>query len=172
MDEEESSPRPDNTSKNVSKEFQFRFKLPTCPFLMKQIESASTRPWSLEERSKIRPGTTRLLPPHQELLYKFMWEKISESNLINKQTLAEWNRQTTTMFHHVIFIYIRYILYIFNVVEAESPNTFSIFTLVSNFLRKWSRWPTLFRPKHSGKEHRSRPLISAIWISTGNIKWK
>lgn len=41
-------------AKTISRQFQFKFKLPTCPFFMKQIESQST---GLEKRSQIRPNT-------------------------------------------------------------------------------------------------------------------
>lgn len=41
-------------AKTISRQFQFKFKLPTCPFFMKQIESQST---GLQKRSQIRPGT-------------------------------------------------------------------------------------------------------------------
>lgn len=58
MEEEKTTPLPDCIThlkaKTISRQFQFKFKLPTCPFFMKQIESQST---GLEKRSQIRPGT-------------------------------------------------------------------------------------------------------------------
>lgn len=57
MDKEKTTPLPDcithPKAKTISRQFQFKFKLPTCPFFMKQIESQSMGP---EKRSQIRPG--------------------------------------------------------------------------------------------------------------------
>lgn len=58
MNEEKTTPVPDcithPKTETISRQFQFKFKLPTCPFFMKQIESQST---GLEKRSQIRPST-------------------------------------------------------------------------------------------------------------------
>jgi len=56
MDKEKTTPLSDcithPETKTISRQFQFKFKLPTCPFSMKKIESEST---GFEERSQIRP---------------------------------------------------------------------------------------------------------------------
>lgn len=58
MGKEKTTPLPDcithPQAKTISRQFQFKSKLATCPFFMKQIESQST---GLEKRSQIRPGT-------------------------------------------------------------------------------------------------------------------
>lgn len=58
MDKEKTTPLPHcithPQAKTISRQFQFKFKLATCPFFMKQIESQST---GLQKRSQIRPGT-------------------------------------------------------------------------------------------------------------------
>lgn len=58
MGKEKTTTLPDginhSKTKTISRQFQIKFKLPTCPFFMKQIESQSR---GLEKRSQIRPGT-------------------------------------------------------------------------------------------------------------------
>lgn len=44
-------------SQPISRQFQIKFKLPTCPISMRQIESESSD-W--EKRSQIRCGTQRI----------------------------------------------------------------------------------------------------------------
>lgn len=83
-------------SQPISRQFQIKFKLPTCPIFMTQIESESSY-W--EKRSQIRCGTQRIRPAGWQqapAFYSLNWcDRKCQSTLINKAR-CEWNVETSS----------------------------------------------------------------------------
>lgn len=86
-------------SQPISRQFQIKFKLLTCPISMTQIESESSD-W--EKRSQIRCGTQRIHTAGEQqskAFYSLNWcDRKCQSTLINKPK-SEWNVEANSVWH-------------------------------------------------------------------------
>ena len=89
----------------ISRQFQFKFKLPSCPFLVKQIESLST---GLEKRSMRRPGWHSgkyTVNGSQSIFFPYIDVRESQFTLINYLWSTEIYTETACNTFHVVIIY-------------------------------------------------------------------